>query len=156
VIWRRAQGRRVLSSVRFALLVVPFLLGCAHEEESVGPTAEIGIFFGGQMQRAQRIEIPVVRPPKVGFRVHFPASKEGAARASGEIVYEVVRPGPAGRRVTKKGTLKVPAAGEARVDHVLSVAAPRKLGLWNVRVLYGGRILADRALYLTRPLASSR
>ena len=131
---------------RLCALGLSVFIGCSPHEESAQPYAEVGVFFGGQMQHVKLVEVPPVRAPNVGFRVHFPPGVPAELLAQ-EITYEVVRPGPEGRRVTKKGTLKLPP-GERRLDQVLSLAEPRKLGLWNVRVLQGTTLLADRALYL--------
>jgi len=80
--------------------------------------------------------------------VSFPAD---AHRTNDEVVrYEIVRPGPAGRRVTKSGELNV-AASMKHVDHVVQLDSSSKMGHWNIRVVQGERVLADRALYLRRP-----
>lgn len=119
---------------------------CRGEVISPEPSAEIGVFFGGQVQRLTKVEIPPVRAPKIGFRVIFPESATAVQRSQ-PIQYEVVRPGPAGRRVTKKGTLRLPQEQD-RIDHVLPFSSSDALGLWNVRVVQNETVLADRALYL--------
>lgn len=136
------------------LAALSLSLACAEEQRSFEPIVEVGVFFGGQMQRLRRVEVPAVRRPKIGFRVRFPA--EAPARAFDEpIEYQVVRPGPVGRRVTESGKL-TPTPSEFQVDQVISLAPERRLGVWNVRVVQGDRLLADRALYLVSPPASAR
>lgn len=129
-----------------SLLLALFGSGCEGEAPLAEPSAEIGIFFGGQVQRVKKVEVPAVRPPKIGFRVIFPEDASPAQRSE-PIKYEVVRPGPAGRRVTEKGTLRLPP-GQERLDHVLALSAVDSLGVWNVRVVQSETVLADRALYL--------
>lgn len=135
---------RVLGAMAGVALFM--LVGCRAEPEMGAPRAEVGVFFGGQMQRVRRVEVPPVRPPKIGFRVEVP---EGASAEFSQtpISYEIVRPGPEGRRVTEKGDLSL-APGQSRIDHVISFKSHQRLGVWNVRVLAGEEILADRALYL--------
>lgn len=79
----------------------------------------------------------------VGFRVEREASSGEHVL---ELSWEIVRPGPLGRRVTEtgRGTLE---RGRLRFDHVLEVP-DRQLGTYNVRVLADGRIVLDRALLL--------
>lgn len=131
-------------------LTVPLLLlvcSCHDPPPSSPPEVQIGVFFGGQIQRLKKVEIPAVRPPKIGFRVQMPKDPSSGSLEE-PIRYEIVRPGPAGRRVTEKGTLIVPQ-GQARMDHVIELDASSNLGLWNVRVVQGHSLLADRALYLS-------
>ncbi len=126
----------------FPLLV---LVGsCQGPKAPSLPTVQVGVFFGGQIQRLKKVEIPAVRPPKLGFRVDIPSTVEPPVAP---IAYEIVRPGPAGRRVTEKGTLVVPR-GQSRIDHVIELDASSKLGLWNIRVVQEQAVLADRAVYL--------
>lgn len=121
-------------------------VGCQSDPGPALPSAEVGVFFGGQVQRVKRVEVQKVRPPKIGFRIVFPEDAL-PEHLNSPIDYEVVRPGPAGRRVTKKGTLKLPA-GQDRIDHVIALSPTDKLGVWNVRVVQSDTVLADRALYL--------
>lgn len=120
--------------------------GCGGEDASSEPIVEVGIFFGGQVQHVKKVEVPPVRPPKIGFRVDFPKDVPEMLRSE-TIEFEVVRPGPAGRRVTERGTLTLPR-GQERIDHVLKLSPTDKLGVWNVRVVQKQTVLADRALYL--------
>lgn len=128
------------------------VVACQSEAPPSQPSAEVGMFFGGEVQRLKKVEIPPVRPPKVGFRVVFPEDTP-QKQWNEPIEFEVVRPGPAGRRVTKMGTLKLPD-GQHRIDHVIAISPTDKLGVWNVRVVQGDMVLADRALYLV-PTASA-
>lgn len=112
------------------------------------PEAEIGLFYGGQVQRLKSFELSTVNPPKFGFRVVFPQEQEPeGVSANRRVSYEVVRPGPSGRRVTREGTLTIPP-GQERLDHVVDLPEHARPGIWNIRVVAQGTILADRALNL--------
>ena len=134
-------------------LFVLALMSCNAKGPPPAPTAEVGVFFGGQVQRLSRVEVSTVRPPNMGFRVDFLAGASGEPLRH-EITYELTRPGPSGRRVTQKGKLRLPE-GQTRLDHVFPFEASYKLGVWNVRVVQGDHLLADRALYLVPPGSSS-
>ncbi len=107
------------------------------------PQVLIGVFFGGQVQQLKRVEVDRSRPPTVGFRVHLPQDRGTAL----QLTYEVVAPGPAGRRVTRQERLSIPA-DRRQVDQVVPLAHDARLGLWNIRVTDEQRVLADRALFL--------
>lgn len=144
----RGRHRTLLSRLVVGNLFAWTLFGC-EAEEPPRPTAEVGVFYGGQVRLAEHIEVSTVKPPKIGFRVDLPVPDP-----SQTLTYELVRPGPAGRRVTKKGKFSV-SADQSRIDHVFDVDEPGRLGIWNVRVIYGDLLLADRALYLTPKSAGS-
>src|SRR5690606_16371829 len=135
-------------SLLLGLLVC--LLACQREPEFKIPQAEVGIFYGGQIQRVTSIEMSSITPAHFGFRVTFPASDDEEKPLLREISYEIVKPGPAGRRVTEEGSLKLPL-DQTRLDHVVEFPEEAKLGVWNIRVVWGDKILADRAIYLQRP-----
>ena len=146
------QGSWTSRGAFFALLVASFSL-CACEQDVVakGPSAKIGRFFGGQVQQLQHITVSRVYPPRLGFRVEFPEKHRAVTDARDSIVsYEIVRPGPVGRRVTSKGEMRLDS-GQTQLDYVLPWEGSPRLGIWNVRVMHEGRLLADRALYLTPP-----
>ena len=108
--------------------------------------AEIGVFFGGQVQRISKIEFDRIEPQKIGFRLSLP---EGRQKDTA-ITYEVVSIGPAGRRITRTEQLQV-EAGRRRIDQVIEISNDSRLGIFNVRVTDGATILADRALLLVEP-----
>jgi hypothetical protein len=110
-------------------------------------TGAVGIFYGGQVQELERIDLDPLRAPTFGVRVDLPAS---ARDDDHELRWEVVRPGPAGRRVTQVGTLHIPA-GRAQVEQALPVELREAPGLMNVRVLVDGQIVIDRAIDVRKP-----
>lgn len=118
------------------------------------PTCEVGVFYGGQIQKKKLVEVSVTAPPKLGFRVSLPeTSGDDGAQLAGEVIeYEITRPGPEARRVKESGTLTVKPE-QREISQIISVPAQGGEGLWNVRVVFRQRILADRALYVRRPPA---
>lgn len=133
-------------AVGLSLLLSVLTTQCRFDDAPQEPLVEVGVFFGGQVQRVKKVEVPAVRPPKIGFRVDFPEGVPEELRKQ-VIEFEVVRPGPAGRRVTERGSVTLPP-GQERIDHVLKLSPTDKLGVWNVRVVQNQTVLADRALYL--------
>ncbi len=136
-----------------ALVAVFFvqLSSCQDNKDFSQPSCEIGVFYGGQIQQKKEVELSVTTPPNLGFRVVLPLSEkaEEAAAFADPIFYQVIRPGPLGRRVKESGTL-TPREDQREISQVIDVP-PDAEGLWNIRVIFRERILADRALYLRRP-----
>lgn len=122
------------------------LAGCSRAEgapEQVA-RAELGLFYGGEVQERRRVSMPSDKPrPTIGFRLTMsaPLQRELGVR------WEIDMPGPTARRVQNVGEARVPV-GQSRFDQVISVPDNGGFGLWNVRVLTGERIVIDRALVL--------
>jgi hypothetical protein len=120
------------------------VLGVAcHQGKPADPQVEVGVFFGGQVQQLERVEVDRSQPPNVGFRVLLPQDRAAITT----LTYEVVAPGPAGRRVTRMERLSIPP-DRRQVDQLVPIAHDARLGLWNLRVTDERRVLADRALFL--------
>jgi hypothetical protein len=107
----------------------------------------VGVFYGGQVQELERIDVDPLRAQTFGFRVDLPEASRDRDHA---LRWEVVRPGPAGRRVTQVGELSIPA-GLAQHDQVLPVELREATGLYNVRVLVDGQVVIDRAIDVRKP-----
>ncbi len=133
----------------FTLAAGLALIACQNAPAELTPEVEVGVFYGGQIQRLTSIEVSPVTPPRFGFRVIFPPAGDETQALVRKVSYEIVKPGPAGRRVTEEGNLEIPR-GQTQLDHVVEFPEDAKLGVWNVRVVWSDRILADRALYLVR------
>jgi hypothetical protein len=104
-----------------------------------------GVFFGGQIQERAELPVSPLHPPLLGFRVQF---REPLTDAH-HIEYEIVRPGPNGRRVTEVRTAEVPL-GQAHFDGRVEIGPNIPYGTWNVRVVCDGVAVVDRALLLLR------
>ncbi len=138
-----------LARRHFALAVGVAMIACQSAPAEQAPEVEVGVFYGGQIQRLKSIEVSPVTPPHFGFRVIFPPADDKAEQLERKVSYEIVKPGPAGRRVTEEGSLEIPP-GQTQLDHVVEFPEDAKLGVWNIRVVWSEKVLADRALYLVR------
>jgi hypothetical protein len=139
--------------------------GCrARTEEPPRVVATFGIFFGGQIQERAELPLEVDRarqlqgfridmdpPPAEALTVHWELSLPAAKR----IVDEQGRQAP-GRR-TRTGQLSM-RPGEPRLEQALPFASDDPLGLWNIRVLVGDRVVIDRpfAVYDAGQRAAAR
>jgi len=128
---------------RFGWLAL-LCVACATDEPITGA---VGVFYGGQVQELEQLTPDPVRAPSFGVRVDFPPWARGREH---EVRWEVVRPGPAGRRVTEVGELRV-AGDRAHLEQVLPIDLRETPGLVNVRVLVDGQIVIDRAVDVRKP-----
>lgn len=114
-------------------------LGCSPPpDEQV--TGELGLFYGGQIQQREVVQLGKGALPTFGFRIVFPSASSKAHR----IEWEVVRPGPAARRVTELGSVDLPP-GRLRLDHKIPLNQGGAFGTWNVRVTVDDQLVIDRA-----------
>lgn len=140
--------RELHRSVMLVLGAMCLFVMCSCETTSAQRTqVEIGVFFGGQVQRISRIEFRATEPQKIGFRLHMPDGRERDTA----ITYEVVSIGAAGRRITRTQQLRV-AAHRQWVDQLIEISDDARLGIFNVRVTDDTTVLADRALFLVEPV----
>lgn len=128
-----------------ALLAACCLLACRGETPVPLPLAEVGVFYGGQVQQTKVVDVGRVHPPQLGVRVRWPNNV--TSRRDVSLVIEVTRPGAAGRRVVERTDLTFKHDRE-RVDHLLRLDPEDRLGTWNVRVEHPNALLADRAILL--------
>lgn len=131
-------------SRRLLLLLASAALGCEEPEPATGV---VGVFYGGQVQELETIVLDPLRAPTFGFRVELPASAVGSDHG---LRWEVVRPGPAGRRVTEVGEVRL-AVGREALEQVLPIDLRETTGLMNVRVLVDGQLVIDRAIDVRKP-----
>lgn len=125
-------------------LLVSATVGC---DEKPAMKGAVGVFYGGQVQELERIVLDPVRAPTFGFRIEMPDS---AGDTDHQLRWEVVRPGPAGRRVTEVGEVRVPA-GREELEQVLPIDLREVGGLMNVRVVVDGQVVIDRAIDVRKP-----
>lgn len=118
--------------------------GCGEDGRITGA---VGVFYGGQVQELEQVTLDPLRAPSFGIRVEFPESTRGRDH---DVRWEVVRPGPLGRRVTEVGELQV-KGDRAALDQVLPVDLREAPGLANVRVVVDGQVVIDRAIDVRKP-----
>lgn len=125
--------------------------------------AEFGIFYGGQVQERQEIPFEIdASKQMLGFRVQLsPPPREAL-----DIRWELGMPGAGRPRRDSQGRLSRPRKtllgqarwriGEATFEQPLQLEPGEPLGLWNIRVLIGGRVVLDRPFVVYDAIARKR
>jgi hypothetical protein len=127
---------------------------CRSPKSTPTPSAQFGIFYGGQIQERQFIPFELnSAKQRIGFRLLFPTPLPEAT----EVLWEVSRPGARepralpvskpDRRVTEFGSATL-AQGEQRFEQVIALRPGDPLGLWNLRVATHDEVLIDRPFTL--------
>lgn len=154
-----AAGRRIRRARRSArgpslcALALALSSSCTPSADAAGAgiVAEFGVFYGGQVQ--ERDEIPFsldVSRQRQGFRLtHTPPPAEPL-----EVRWELGKPGRGRRVPDSQGRRARPRAvqlgrahfrpGEPVFEQALPFTADDPLGLWNLRVLVGERVVLER------------
>jgi hypothetical protein len=128
---------------------------CAEPRKEPGkePEARFGVFFGGQIQERREIPFELDRAKQaLGFRVEFPAPLTEDVR----VEWRITPPPPVGKQRAQGGagaagaseprhaSSDVARAGESRFERTTPLEAGDPLGMWNARVVAGGKVLVDR------------
>lgn len=134
-----------------ALAGLALAVGCrAPAEASSGVVAQFGVFFGGQVQERSELPFELDRARQVqGFRIELDPPPAQALEVRWELslpssklaVDDQGRKAPARR--TRSGQVAM-RPGEPRLEQTLPFASDDPLGLWNIRVLVGERVVIDR------------
>lgn len=131
---------------RLAVSLAIVCASCSKPAPEIAPTRGVfGVFFGGQVQELQELEVPPLGLTNLGFRLTFSAENAHDRR----VHYEVVRPGSRGRRLTIADDFVV-GAGETTFDRPIPIPPDAELGTWNVRVECDGVAVIDRAIRMRR------
>lgn len=144
---RRPRGAQVLLGAQLLFGA----LSCSAGSEESGVQGALGVFYGGQVQERELIEWSPERAVPLGFRLSFPAGAEEPRL----IQWQVVRPGPRGRRVTEEGEVRLPAEREI-FDQQIALSPDSLSGTWNVRVTVQGILVIDRALLVQKAAPAAR
>jgi hypothetical protein len=144
--------KRWLSS----LIVLSSCLGCGQQEQKpLLEHAELGVFFGGEIQERSELALILDRAVQAqGFRLRFsePLTEPLTVR------WEIDMPG-AGRRVRDTsgrrgyGRLTRVAEAEARTglrlfEQEIRFVPEDSPGTWNVRVRVGDQLALDRSVWV--------
>ncbi len=140
----RAEGRIRTNSLALLCGALGLLAACRGAEKQERVRGAVGVFYGGQVQELSEVTVTSVNPPTLGFRLDFLQEAEEKAR---NVRFEVVRPGPAGRRVTETGEQTI-SPERRRYDQTIELPQSAPLGTINVRVVVDSQIVIDRALLL--------
>ncbi|MBK7586423.1 MAG: hypothetical protein IPI67_40320 [Myxococcales bacterium] len=135
-------------SRRAALLAsAMFVLAPACSRPAPAPglleRAELGVFFGGQVQQRKEIPFTLDRTKQTqGFRLTF----RQPLRAPVAVHWEIDRPAPKGRgRAVELGDAEA-RAGLTELDQEIAFRPGDPLGTWNIRVVVDGKIAIDRPI----------
>jgi len=128
-----------------------------------GETFEFGVFYGGQVQ--ERDEIPLELDgsrQRQGFRLALSPPPETAL----EVRWELGRPGTGRRVADSLGRRARPRKvqlgrghfrpGEPVLEQLVNFSPGDPLGLWNIRVLLGDRVVIDRPFLVYDPTERAR
>ncbi|HKY40965.1 MAG TPA: hypothetical protein VJN18_33755 [Polyangiaceae bacterium] len=135
--------------MRRLLLGLPLLFACQRAPEGVVKEAELGVFFGGQVQQLE--QIPKQLDParqRHGFRLTF----AGPLSRDVPVTWELSLPAPSkgGPRPALVGQATA-KAGQAVLDVPLAFRAQDPLGAWHARVTADGGVVIDRNFVVVAP-----
>lgn len=149
--WRRVARRSGLASALALAMSLPLSCKSPGGAAEASVRAEFGVFYGGQVQERQQLPFSVDSTRQTqGFRLQIASPPEKAI----EVRWELGMPGTGRPVVDSQGRKarrrKVQLGrgrwrpGEAVFEQVLPFALGDPLGLWNIRVLVGSRVVLDR------------
>lgn len=125
--------------------------------------AELGIFYGGQIQERAEIPLSLDRArQRQGFRLTLvPAPTEAV-----EVRWEVGKPGQGRAVADAHGRKARPRSaqlgrahfrpGEPVFEQAIEFAPGDPLGLWNLRVLVGSEVVLERPFVVYDPVERAR
>ena len=125
--------------------------------------AEFGIFYGGQVQEREQLpfELDGTRQTQ-GFRLRLPSPPRQAI----EVRWELGMPGSGQRVADSQGRKARPRKaqlgqarwrpGETVFEQALPFSPGDPLGLWNIRVLVGSRVVLERPFFVYDPAERER
>jgi hypothetical protein len=121
------------------------LLSCEKQTDTPKRVekAELGIFFGGQVQERDQIPFTLDRAKQTqGFRIQFREPLPKTAR----VHWEIDQPGPRSKsRIARLGETQA-RAGMEQLDQELEFKPGDPLGVWNIRVLVDDELVIDRPI----------
>jgi hypothetical protein len=128
----------------------------AEKPQSLVARAELGIFFGGQVQEREQIPFQLDRSKQTqGFRIDF---SEPLAREV-KIDWEIDRPAPRVRTRKKDEPERIveiggatARVGQTRFDHPIAFRPGEALGSWKVVVTADGQTVIDRSVLIYDPM----
>jgi len=143
--------RALLAAVACLVLAA----GCERASAPRGPVerAELGVFFGGQVQERREIPFTIDRTKQTqGFRLTF----REPLRRPAEVRWEIDRPAPRGRgRAVELGDAHA-RVGQTSLDQEIAFRPGDPLGSWNVRVFVDDAPVIDRAIQIYDATARRR
>jgi hypothetical protein len=144
----------------FATLALPLALvalaGCRKEDAAPPVRAEFGVFFGGQVQERDAIELPRGASGLVhGIRLDFADPPKRALA----VTWEIEKPDPASKsgdgKLVEYGKVSS-RAGEPRLDIPLAFKRGDRAGKWHVKASVEGVVVLDRQFEVLPPTTKPR
>src|SRR5262245_20833647 len=121
-----------MKPLAISTLLLCLLFGCESNRGApkLVAQAELGIFFGGQVQEREQIPFMLDRAKQTqGFRIRFREPLGAAVR----VRWEIDQPGPRGRsRIARLGETRA-REGMEQLDQELEFKPGDPLGVWNIR-----------------------
>lgn len=132
-------------------LVAALATACRKDDAPPPIRAEFGVFFGGQVQEREELELRRHAPAQVhGIRLEFADAPERSL----SVTWEVEKPDPASKsgsgRIAEYGKVSS-RAGEARLDIPLAFKPGDRTGTWHVKASVEGNIVLDRDFRVVAP-----
>jgi len=123
-------------------LALGLCLACQRSAPSVVQEAELGVFFGGQVQELKELEKELdPARQRHGFRLTFREPLERDVRVTWELSLPVSDKG--GPRAAQVGETMA-RVGQASLDVPLSFRPTDPLGSWHAKVTADGVTVIDR------------
>ena len=134
----------------FALLLA-LAAACRKDDAPPPIRAEFGVFFGGQVQERQEIELRRGGPLLVhGIRLDF----ADAPSRPLSVTWEVEKPDPSSKsgdgKLVEYGKVSS-RAGEPRLDIPLAFKPGDRTGTWRVKASVEGVVVLDRDFRVVAP-----
>lgn len=142
------SGRRVLPCLA---LLVALTTGCRKDGAPPPIRAEFGVFFGGQVQEREEIELRRGGSGLVhGIRLDFADPPDRAL----SVTWELEKPDPAAKggdgKLVEYGKVSS-RAGEPRLDIPLAFKPGDRTGTWHVKASVEGVVVLDREFQVVPP-----
>lgn len=146
-----SSPRRAVATWRALALVLccAWSVSCQRAKPELVKEAELGVFFGGQVQELKEIpkQLDAARQ-RHGFRLTFAAPLPRDIPIAWEISLPPVdKPGP---RPALIGAVTA-RAGQTVLDVPLAFRSSDPLGAWHAKVTADGRVVIDRDFQVVAP-----
>ena len=137
------------------LLFAALVGACQRAHESVVAEAELGVFFGGQVQELKEIakELDPARQ-RHGIRLAFRAPLTHEVKVVWELSLPVPEKSPAGLAHAPRSAIvgeTLVRVGESRLDVPLAFRPSDPLGTWHAKVTADGKVVIDRDFNVIAP-----
>ena len=132
-------------------LLAALVTACRKDDTPPPIRAEFGVFFGGQVQEREELELRRGAATQVhGIRLEFADAPDRAL----SVTWEIEKPDPASKsgagRLVEYGKVSS-RAGEPRLDIPLAFKPGDRTGTWHVKASVEGSVVLDRDFRVVAP-----